>query len=124
MVFVKLNRNLVVSIGLEPITSALSTQRSNQLSYETINIILSNLMTRHYYKYKQNSKYELKLNFEKLFKTRIMDICYKNNITCINYLKINELNDSHFYDGAHTNKNGAIIFTKKVLKDFGLTLIQ
>lgn len=68
-------------------------------------------------------KYNI-LNFEKLFKTRIMDICYKNNITCINYLKINELNDSHFYDGAHTNKNGAIIFTKKVLKDFGLTLIQ
>jgi hypothetical protein len=64
------------------------------------------------------------LNFEKSFKTQITNICNKHNITCINYLKIDELNDSHFYDGAHTNKLGAKIFTRKVLKDFRLAPIQ
>jgi hypothetical protein len=64
------------------------------------------------------------LNFEKSFKTQITNICNKHNITCIHYLKIDELNDSHFSDGVHTNKLGAKIFTRKVLRDFRLAPIQ
>ena len=60
------------------------------------------------------------LSFERSFKSKITSLCNKYNLTCINYLKVDELDDLHFYDGAHTNKDGAIIFTKKIIKDFRL----
>lgn len=60
------------------------------------------------------------LENELSFKNKVKQICELYNINYINYLTIEELKDENFYDISHLNVEGSIIFTKRILKDFGI----
>jgi hypothetical protein len=60
------------------------------------------------------------LKHELSFKKKIQVICQNNGIEYKNYLHLNALQDNHFYDISHLNREGSKIFTKIVLKDFNI----
>ncbi len=59
-------------------------------------------------------------DFEISFKEKLQRICEENNITCKQYLHLEELDHSDFYDAAHLNVKGSKKFTTILLRDFGL----
>jgi hypothetical protein len=60
------------------------------------------------------------LKYELSFEEKIQKICIENKIYCKSYIKQDALQDSHFYDIAHLNREGSKIFTNVILNDFNL----